>query len=61
MLLLKVDDCKPDGIHVATSKTNKAVIYVWSPELKEAVEQVKARALCISCPFCSVISAGQGM
>lgn len=60
LLRLKVSDCKQDGIHVATNKTSKAVIYEWSPELKAAVEQVKeTRPVHIS-PFLFCNKRGAG-
>lgn len=42
LLLLKVGDCKADGIHVTPSKTKrstgKRIIYEWTPELRRAYE-----------------------
>lgn len=42
LLRLRVADCKDDGIHVTTSKTNKPVIYEWSDELRSAITEAKA-------------------
>lgn len=41
MLLLKMSDIKEDGINLDTSKTGKASVYVWSDELRAAVEMAK--------------------
>ncbi len=46
MLLLRVEDLKDDGIHVTPKKTEhstgKKLIFEWSPELREAIADVKA-------------------
>jgi integrase len=45
LLLLKLADCKDDGIHVTPSKTKnttgKKLIYEWSDALRAAVEEAK--------------------
>lgn len=45
LLLLTVTDLKDDGIHVKPSKTakttGKRLIYEWTPELRQAVEDIK--------------------
>lgn len=51
LLRIREADLKEDGIHVKTSKTDKALVYEWTPDLIRAVEKVKAaRAVHIS-PF----------
>ncbi|WP_341674997.1 tyrosine-type recombinase/integrase [Niveibacterium sp. SC-1] len=54
LLLLRMADCKADGIHVTPSKTKlstgKRLIYEWTPELREAVDEVLAVRPAIS-PF----------
>jgi integrase len=41
LLRLRIADCREDGIHVTTSKTNKPVIYLWSDDLRKAVDEAK--------------------
>jgi integrase len=38
MLRLRVSDCRDDGLHVRTSKTDRPVIYTWTAELRGAVD-----------------------
>ncbi len=43
LLELKLSDLKrPDGIKYVTSKTKRTIIVAWTPELRAAVDQVKA-------------------
>jgi integrase len=41
LLRLTRSQCQEDGIHIATSKTGRALIIEWSPELREVVETAK--------------------
>lgn len=45
LLRIQISDLKDDGIHITPHKTanitGKAVIYEWSPELRDAVEMAK--------------------
>jgi integrase len=46
LLMLTVSDCKDDGIHVDPSKTRdstgKRLVYEWTDQLRDAVENAKA-------------------
>lgn len=42
MLRLRVASCRDDGIHVATHKTGKRVVYEWTPERRAAVDSARA-------------------
>lgn len=41
LLRLRISDCKADGLHIKTSKTGKALIYDWTPDLVQAIETAK--------------------
>jgi integrase len=42
LLRLRVTDCNADGIRLYTHKTGKPIIYEWSAELRQAVDDAKA-------------------
>jgi integrase len=42
LLCLKMTQITEDGVAVATQKTGKPVIYDWTPELRQAIEDAKA-------------------
>lgn len=42
VLRLRKDDCKDDGIHVPTAKTNRGLIFQWTPDLRAVVDRAKA-------------------
>jgi integrase len=46
LLSIRLEDLKEDGIHVQPRKTQhttgKKIIYVWIPELREAIDNIKA-------------------
>lgn len=52
LLLLTMSDIQDDGIHVTPSKTAKStgkrMIYEWSPELRQVIEEAKAMRPAIS-------------
>ena len=41
ILSLKLEQLKPDGIHVGIHKTGKPLIIEWSDELREAVNRIR--------------------
>ena len=62
LLRLTVSQLKDDGIHIQRHKTaestGKRTIYMWSPELRAAIEQAKATRPCIS-PFLFCTKTGE--
>lgn len=42
ILNLRVEQLKPDGIHLTTGKTKKAVVWEWTDALRQAIEEAKA-------------------
>jgi integrase len=49
LLRLKISQITDDGVAIETPKTGKPVIYDWTPELRQAIEDAKsARPLDIS-------------
>lgn len=41
LLLLTVSDLTDEGVRLATSKNGKKVVYIWTPELRTAVDAAK--------------------
>lgn len=41
LLQIEMSDIKDDGLHIKISKTDKHIIYNWTEDLKNAVEQAK--------------------
>ena len=60
LLRLRMSDVTQDGIRVDTHKTGKPVIYEWSAELSQAVEDVKAARPVHIAPFLFCNKRGQG-
>jgi integrase len=60
LLRLQESNLKDDGIHIATSKTGKPIIYEWSDELRDAVALAKAARPVDISPFIFCNRWGEG-
>ncbi|MGB4102171.1 MAG: tyrosine-type recombinase/integrase [Alphaproteobacteria bacterium] len=60
LLRLRIVQLTEDGIHVSTSKNDKAVIFEWSPELRQTVEDAKAARPVDISPWLFCNRKGQG-
>jgi integrase len=60
LLRLRVSDLSDDGIRVDTHKTGKPIVYEWSTELKQAIEEAKAARPINIAPLLFCNKRGQG-